>query len=154
DLYRHVRFGKEVTRCAFQEHRWRVETRDGSAATADILITATGFLHIPVFPKIPGMDSFAGELMHNSRWKPDVRVDGKTVAIIGTGSSGVQLVPALIDRVAKLDVYQRTPQWIFPLPNEKYSLRDRVIRKLLPWIPPRIFRRFLEEFNSGLGQAV
>lgn len=154
DLYRHVRFGKEIARCEFSDHRWHVETRDGSKATSDILISASGFLHVPAIPDLPGAASFRGELMHNSRWKPGALVDGKRVAVIGTGSSGVQLVPALVDRVAKLDVYQRTPQWIFPLPNEQYSLRDRITRRFCPWIPRRIFRRYLEEFNSGLGEAV
>src|ERR1700754_2040867 len=69
DLYRHVRFGKEITRCEFRDHRWHVDTRDGARTTADILIAATGFLHVPVIPDLPGAASFRGELMHNSRWK-------------------------------------------------------------------------------------
>lgn len=154
DLYPHVRCGKEITRGELRDHRWHLHMRDGSTTTADVLIAATGFLHVAVMPEIPGAASFGGELMHNSRWKPDVVVDGRRVAVIGTGSSGVQLVPALVDRVARLDVYQRTPQWIFPLPNDQYSLWDRIARRLCPWIPAKIFRRYLEEFNSGLGEAV
>ncbi len=153
-LYRHIRFGKEVVRCDFQDCRWRVETRDGETSTADVIVAATGFLHVPVLPDIDGMESFAGALMHNSRWDQKVRIDGARVAVIGTGSSGVQLVPAIVDRVSRLFIYQRTPQWLFPLPNERYSRWDRFKRRIFPRIPERIFSRYLEEFNAGLGQAV
>lgn len=154
DLYRHIRFGKEVTRCDYRDCQWRVETRDGVADTADVLIAATGFLHVPVLPDIAGMNSFSGALMHNARWNAGVQIDGKRVAVIGTGSSGVQLVPAIVDRVSKLFVYQRTPQWIFPLQNEQYTPWERLKRKMFPWLPAQIFNRYVEEFNGGLGRAV
>lgn len=154
DLYRHVRFGKEVVHCEFRDQQWHVRTRDGSSSTADVLIAATGFLHVPVLPEIEGIDTFSGELTHNARWNPATTIDSKRVAIIGTGSSGVQLVSAIADRVSRLLVFQRTPQWIFPLKNEQYSRWDRLVRRLRPSIPLRIFTRYLEEFNDGLGQAV
>jgi cation diffusion facilitator CzcD-associated flavoprotein CzcO len=153
-LYRHIRFGKEVVRCGYRDCQWQIETRDGEANTADAIVAATGFLHVPVLPDIAGMDTFAGALMHNSRWDPSVRIDGRRVAVIGTGSSGVQLVPAIVDRVRSLSIYQRTPQWLFPLPNEQYPLWQRFKRRLFPWIPGRIFDRYLQEFNTSLGHAV
>lgn len=154
DLYRHVRFDKEVIRCQYHDCRWQVETRDGATEHADVIVAATGFLHVPVAPHIEGMSSFSGVLTHNAHWHDGVQVDGKRVAIIGTGSSGVQLLPAIVDRVAKVFVHQRTPQWIFPLPNEQYSLWERLKRRLLPWLPAKIYDRYLQEFNGGLGQAV
>jgi cation diffusion facilitator CzcD-associated flavoprotein CzcO len=154
NLHRHIRFDKEVIRCEYRNYQWRVETRDGAVDTADAIVAATGFLHVPVLPNIVGMNSFSGDLMHNARWSAGVQIDGKRVAVIGTGSSGVQLVPAIVDRVSKLFVYQRTPQWIFPLQNEQYTRWQRFKRHVFPWIPLQIFNRYLEEFNAGLGQAV
>jgi cation diffusion facilitator CzcD-associated flavoprotein CzcO len=154
DLYRHIRFGKEVIRCDYGDCQWRIETRDGLADTADVIVAATGFLHVPALPDIAGMNSFSGDLIHNARWNAGVQIDGKRVAVIGTGSSGVQLVPAIVGRVSNLFVYQRTPQWIFPLQNEQYTRGERFKRRIFPWIPVQIFNRYLEEFNAGLGQAV
>jgi cation diffusion facilitator CzcD-associated flavoprotein CzcO len=154
DIYRHVRFGREVVRCTYDDCQWRVETRDGATERADVLITASGFLHVPHVPRIEGLETFAGVVTHNSHWHDGIRVDGHRVAIVGTGSSGVQLAPAIVDRVAKLEVFQRTPQWIFPLPNEQYGAADRLKRRLMPWRPAQIYDRYLQEFNGGLGQAV
>lgn len=154
DLYRHIHFHKEVISCEYHGGQWHVTTADGATAVADALISATGFLHVPALPPIAGMDTFGGTLLHSSQWDPDIRIDGRRVAVIGTGSTGVQLVPAIVGRVSALHVYQRTPQWIFPLPNEQYSRWQRLKRRLLPWIPARLFDRYLEEFNAGLGQAV
>jgi cation diffusion facilitator CzcD-associated flavoprotein CzcO len=154
DLRRHIRFGREVIRCTYDDCGWQVATRDGATEQADVLIAASGFLHVPVVPPIEGMESFSGVLTHNAHWHDGIRIDGKRVAIVGTGSSGVQLTPAIVDRVAKLYVYQRTPQWIFPLPNEQYGPAERLKRRLLPWRPAQIYDRYLQEFNGGLGQAV
>ena len=66
-------------------------------------------MHKPLFPKIDGLESFAGPVVHTGRWDPDLALEGKRVAVIGTGASAIQVVPAIVDEVASLSVFQRTP---------------------------------------------
>src|SRR5687767_11439832 len=105
---RRIRFGEEVTRCAFEDGRWRLETKSGRRDEADVVIAATGVLHHPNVPELPGLDSFEGALFHSARWDHAVKLDGRRVGIIGTGSTAVQIVSALVDRVAELVLFQRT----------------------------------------------
>ena len=119
DLRRHMRFGAKVTSAVFDEPsgRWSV-IAGGSELRAQFLIAATGVLSVPYFPDVPGREDFRGESYHTGRW-PMAPVDfaGKRVAVIGTGSSGVQIIPAIADDVASLTVYQRTANWCTPLNN-------------------------------------
>jgi cation diffusion facilitator CzcD-associated flavoprotein CzcO len=130
DLRRHVRFGTRVTAAAFDEPSatWTVTTGDGggdgasgrAAGTvrARYLVAATGVLSVPYFPDLPGRGDFRGASYHTGLW-PTTPVDfaGKRVAVIGTGSSGVQIVPVIAGEVASLTVYQRTANWCTPLNN-------------------------------------
>ena len=120
DLRRHMRFGASVTSAAFNERSgcWTVTAGDGSAVSARYLIAATGVLSVPYVPEVPGREEFAGEAYHTGRW-PATPVDftGKRVAVIGTSSSGVQVVPAIADDVASLTVFQRSANWCTPLNN-------------------------------------
>jgi cation diffusion facilitator CzcD-associated flavoprotein CzcO len=108
-----------------------VETGNGAAYRARYLIAATGVLSVPFFPDVPGRADFRGESYHTGLW-PSKPVDfaGKRVAVVGTGSSGVQLVPAIAADVASLTVYQRTANWCTPLnnapitPDEQVQLRE------------------------------
>ena len=118
---RHIRFGEEVVEARFEEGRWLVRTSTGEEATADFLVTATGFLHHPKLPDIPGLGRFAGSVFHSARWDHDVALEGRRVALIGTGSSGVQITVGLSGIVDRLFVFQRTAQWIFPAPNRRYT---------------------------------
>ncbi len=122
-----IRFSEEVTRCEFVGGRWRIETSRGRADDADVVIAASGVMHHPNLPDFPGLDSFAGAAFHSARWDHDVPVDARRVGIIGTGSTAVQLVAALVDRVAKLVVFQRTAQWIMPQDNVAYTPEQRAI---------------------------
>jgi cation diffusion facilitator CzcD-associated flavoprotein CzcO len=119
-LRRHMRFGARVTQADYDERSgtWRVSADDGTQVSARFLIAATGVLSIPYVPDIPGRDDFAGESYHTGLW-PDgpVDFDGKRIAVVGTSSSGVQVVPAIVDRVETLTVYQRTANWCTPLNN-------------------------------------
>ncbi len=76
-----------------------------------MLVSAVGALHVPKVPDLAGLDTFAGTTFHSATWRHDVDLTGQRVAVIGTGASGAQLVPAIADRVAQLDLYQRTPTW-------------------------------------------
>jgi cation diffusion facilitator CzcD-associated flavoprotein CzcO len=120
DLRRHMRCGARVVSATFDEQSgsWTVATADGADHRARFLIAATGVLSVPYFPDVPGRDDFQGEQHHTGRWpQTPVDFDGKRVAVVGTGSSGVQIIPVIADRVASLTVYQRTPNWCTPLNN-------------------------------------
>lgn len=84
-------------------------------------LTATGVLHQPVTPDIDGLDSFEGACFHSSRWDHSIGLAGKRVGIIGSGSTAAQIVGAITDRVGEMHVFQRTPQWMAPRPQKKYS---------------------------------
>ena len=125
DLLPSIRFGVEVTRCAFEDGRWQLDLADGSSDVADFVIAATGVLHHPAMPDIDGLDDFAGPAFHSARWDHDVELAGKRVGVIGTGSSAVQIVSAVVDEVDRLSLFQRTPQWITPIENPAYSDEER-----------------------------
>jgi cation diffusion facilitator CzcD-associated flavoprotein CzcO len=119
DLRRHMRFGVRVTAAAFDERaaRWTVRS-DRGAFCARFMVAATGVLSVPYFPDVPGRADFAGEAYHTGLWpRTPVELAGKRVAVIGTGSSGVQIIPAIVGDVACLTVYQRTANWCTPLNN-------------------------------------
>jgi cation diffusion facilitator CzcD-associated flavoprotein CzcO len=120
DLRRAIRFGARVTEARYDEASaiWTVTTADGAEVRARFLISATGVLSIPQFPDVPGREDFRGVQHHTGLW-PSAPVDfaGKRVAVIGTGSSGVQIVPVIADEVSSLTVYQRTANWATPLNN-------------------------------------
>ena len=120
-----IRFGKEVTRCAFEDGRWRLAFSDGSTDAADVVIAATGVLHHPAYPDIEGLDAFAGACFHSARWDDSVPLAGKRVGVVGTGSSAIQIVSALVDRVGELVLFQRTPQWIAPAENPAYGEEEK-----------------------------
>jgi len=115
-----IRYGVEVTGLRWTEGRWEVETSAGTDA-ADVVIAATGVLHHPAMPDIAGLETFAGAAFHSARWDHSVSLEGARVGVVGTGSSAVQMVCALVDQVASLTMFQRTPQWIMPAPNPAVS---------------------------------
>lgn len=116
-----IQYRKQVSRCAFTNGRWKIAMTDGSADEADFVIAATGVLHHPAVPDLEGLDSFAGAAFHSARWNHAVSLAGKRVGVIGTGSSAIQIVGALVDEVAELSLFQRTAQWIMPMGNPAYS---------------------------------
>jgi cation diffusion facilitator CzcD-associated flavoprotein CzcO len=120
-----IRYGREVTRCAFERGRWRLGLSDGSTDEADFVIAATGVLHHPASPDIPGIASFAGPCFHSACWDHGVAIAGKRVGVVGTGSSAIQIVGAIVDEVAELRLYQRTPQWVAPMENPPYTDEEK-----------------------------
>jgi cation diffusion facilitator CzcD-associated flavoprotein CzcO len=120
DLRRHMRFGAKVTSAAYDEAsgKWTVVASDGTELRTQFLIAATGVLSVPYFPDVPGREDFRGESYHTGMWPATpVGFADKRVAVIGTGSSGVQIIPAIAGEVASLTVYQRTANWCTPLNN-------------------------------------
>jgi cation diffusion facilitator CzcD-associated flavoprotein CzcO len=120
-----VRFGDQVERCVFSEGRWDLTTSSGHRDQVDVVIAATGVLHHPKYPVIEGLDTFKGAMFHSARWDDSVPLEGARVGIIGTGSTAVQMVSALVSRVARLSLFQRTAQWIMPQENPAYSDEER-----------------------------
>lgn len=116
-----IQYGKKITRCEFENGRWTVEMADGSTDVGDFVIAATGVLHHPSYPDIEGLDSFEGAAFHSARWNHDTTTTGKRVGVVGTGSTAIQIVSSLVDDVAELTLFQRTPQWIMPIENPAYS---------------------------------
>ncbi|MBA0126204.1 NAD(P)/FAD-dependent oxidoreductase [Haloechinothrix sp. YIM 98757] len=119
DLRRHIRFHTNVTGLEYHEETalWSARTEDGSSFTARAAVMATGPLSNASLPDIPGIDTYQGHTIHSARWDHDYDFTGKHVAVIGTGASGVQIIPELAARARKVKVFQRTPGWVLPKPN-------------------------------------
>lgn len=116
-----TRFGTEITACDFVGGRWHLTTAAGEHDEFDVVIAATGVLHRPRIPDIAGLDRFAGRAFHSARWDHSAPIDGARVGVVGTGSTAVQIVTAITERVERLVLFQRTAQWILPQPNPVYE---------------------------------
>ncbi|MEV6646335.1 NAD(P)/FAD-dependent oxidoreductase [Amycolatopsis sp. NPDC051371] len=134
DLRKFVRFGQEMTgaRWDADENRWHVATRGGDEFVAGALVAGVGALHLPQIPELPGIENFAGPAFHSARWRHDVDLTGKKVAVIGTGASAVQFVPKIAPEVGELTLFQRTPPWIMPKADHEMSGRTRALFKAFP----------------------
>jgi cation diffusion facilitator CzcD-associated flavoprotein CzcO len=106
--------------------------QNGEEAVADFIVTACGVLHHPRYPDIEGLDDFQGPIFHSARWDHSVPLESKRIAVIGTGSTGVQIVGELADVASNLLHFSRTPQWIFPMPNWKFSRFSRWVMARWP----------------------
>ncbi|MEU6660659.1 NAD(P)/FAD-dependent oxidoreductase [Streptomyces sp. NPDC046821] len=130
----HIRFDHEVMEARWDTEKlwWEVETSQGTL-TADVVISATGPLSDPKTPDIKGLDSFPGKVFHSARWDHDYDLRGKRVAVIGTGASAIQIVPAIQRDVAKLTLFQRTPPWVMPRADRAISGAERWLHRQLPF---------------------
>lgn len=113
---------------------WEIQASTGRLIRAKAVVVATGQLHQPAFPDIPGMDEYAGELFHSAQWDQSVDLTGKRVAVIGTGASAVQFVPELAEVAGQLDVYQRTGNWFMPRRNRTYPRALAFAIKRIPGV--------------------
>lgn len=134
-LIEHTRFGQRVERARWidADARWEIQTSTGDRYRSRFLISAVGPLHHPAYPDLPGIDTFAGPAFHSATWRHDVDLTGKRVAVIGTGASAIQFVPAIVDQVSQLTIFQRTPPWIVPKADRPFDERHR---RLARWFPP------------------
>ncbi|MFW0874156.1 flavin-containing monooxygenase [Rhodococcoides corynebacterioides] len=116
DLRSRIRFDTEVSSAEYDADRqgWTVRTAAGEVLTADVVITATGQLNRPKVPPIPGLADFAGPIFHTAQWPADLDLTGKRVAIVGSGASAMQVLPAIASTVEHATVFQRSPQWVAP----------------------------------------
>jgi cation diffusion facilitator CzcD-associated flavoprotein CzcO len=132
DLRRHIHVGNRVVSAIFDggSGTWTVRTASGNEVRARFVVAATGVLSVPFFPATPGREDFRGESYHTGLWPATpVSFTGKRVAVIGTGASGVQLIPAIAADVASLTVYQRSPNWCTPLNNRPITQDEQAALK-------------------------
>ncbi|HEX7291129.1 MAG TPA: NAD(P)/FAD-dependent oxidoreductase [Conexibacter sp.] len=129
----HVVTGADVLSAQWDEgaQRWRIRTTRGDW-TARALISATGPWSEPVLPDVPGLDRFAGEVFHSSRWNHAHDLTGRRVAVIGTGASAVQFVPRIQSQVERLTVFQRTAQWVLPKLDRRVTAAEQALYRRLP----------------------
>lgn len=127
DLRRHLLLGTRMRSVRWNGTGWDCQLdRAGTASTltADVVVSAVGLFGAPKLPDISGLSDFAGTLMHTARWDDRVELAGKRVAVIGTGASGVQVVPELAKIAGRLSVFQRTPPWMVPKDDRPYSASE------------------------------
>ena len=143
-----VRTGTEVKSARWDEGRrkWILATAAGDHR-ADLLITACGQLSVPKLPSIPGLESFEGPVFHTAEWRHDVDLVGKRVAVLGTGCSAIQVVPAIQSAARRIDVYQRSPGWTFPKGDYAYPPRVRQLFARFPALQ-RLDRAAVFAFNE------
>lgn len=130
----HVRFGAEVTRATYDQSEacWRLEVNDRAALSADVLVLAHGLLSQPHTPSLPGLGGFTGDSFHSAAWDHEVDLNGKRVAVVGTGASSIQFVPKIAQEARRLYVFQRTAPWILPKRDRPISDFERRLFRALP----------------------
>lgn len=144
----YVQFNTEVKEARYVDGEWQVTTNRDQLIKADFLIAACGVLHHPVIPDFEGRDSFKGASFHTARWDHSVSLAGKKVGVIGTGSTAVQMVKPVSREASELKLFQRTPQWIFPIPNRRYTKLDKTIAQI-PWMRKTARDFWDQAFDQG-----
>ncbi|WP_280384670.1 flavin-containing monooxygenase [Nocardia wallacei] len=139
-LHRHTRWHSEITAAEFDGRAWHLTTAAGARERFDFVVCATGFLHHPRLPQIPGLDDFAGPAFHSSRWDHGIDLRGKRIGVIGTGSTGTQLVRALAGRVPRVVLFQRSAQWVLPTVNRPYTRLSRALYRRWPALSALSYR--------------
>jgi cation diffusion facilitator CzcD-associated flavoprotein CzcO len=143
NVRRYMRFNTTVEGARWDDEAevWRVALAGGETLDAQFLVAATGFLSQPRLPDIPGIDAFAGRIIHTADWDDSYSVQGRRAAVIGTGSTGVQVIPELAKKASELTVYQRTPIWVMPKPDvalspavQRIFARLPVAQRIVRWI--------------------
>ncbi|WP_327241831.1 flavin-containing monooxygenase [Streptomyces sp. NBC_01320] len=136
-----VQYGTELESATWNDtaQHWSVTLRmpDGTRREADygVIVSAVGQFNRPSSPKLPGLDTFTGPVVHTAAWDPQLDLAGKRVAVVGSGASAMQLVPAIRRKASHVTVFQRSPQWILPNPNagEDVSEQKKFLMAHVPW---------------------
>ncbi|MBV8443294.1 MAG: NAD(P)/FAD-dependent oxidoreductase [Hyphomicrobiales bacterium] len=153
-LAEHVRLNTEVVRATFDESRglWRVETSTGESIFARALITTTGQLNRPAYPKIPGLEKFRGKTFHSSRWNHDHDLTGRRVGVIGTGASAIQFVAHVAERADHMTLFQRTAPYVLPKPDRKITRAEHWVHRNVPFARKLVRGTVYSIFESlGIG---
>jgi len=149
-----TKFNTEISRIEFRDGRWHIETGQGEKDEADFIIAATGVLHHPSYPDIEGLEDFKGPLFHSARWDHSVPIEGKRVALIGTGSSAIQMTGGMVGTVSDLYLFQRTPQWVLPLPNPEIDEETKELYRTDPAAMQSAREELYNNFSDNFATAV
>jgi cation diffusion facilitator CzcD-associated flavoprotein CzcO len=152
-LRQHIRFGSDVTAARYDDAKWWVTTAAGEEAF-DVLVTATGVLRVPRYPDVEGLETFSGSTFHSARWDHSISLHDKRIGLIGTGSTGVQITSALGGNVRRLEIFQRTPQWVLPTPNLRYRAFTKAALQRWPALNGFAYRFWRGYFENTFGRAV
>ena len=146
-----VHTGVAVAACEWSDEtrRWTVEAEDGRSWEADAVVLATGQLHQPAIPRLPGAEQFRGRSFHSAAWDHDYDLRGRRVAVIGTGASAVQFVPHVAERAERLFVFQRTGNWFLPRETQPYPGPVRWLFEHVPGLQA-YRRRFVYNYGEFL----
>lgn len=147
-------YSEEVAFARHDGQRWHLRTSSGRTDVADVIIAATGVFHHPHIPQLSGLDTFAGDLLHTAKWDSSCDLAGRRIGIIGTGSSAVQTVGAVIDEVQHLTLFQRTAQWVLPQDNPSYSEAEKSSFRSNPESQAQLHDEVSELFADGFANAV
>jgi cation diffusion facilitator CzcD-associated flavoprotein CzcO len=132
----HIRFRAPITEARFDEAagQWVLKLAGEEEVRADVVVSGTGGLSRPAFPDIPGLEHFQGKVFHSARWDHGYDLTDKTVAVVGTGASAIQIVPQIAPRVKQLHLFQRTPPWVLPKDDRAIGPRERKLYQALPFL--------------------
>ena len=135
ELAPYLRFNNGLERAVFdeQQQRWQLSFSNGRHVSARVLVSGMGGLSRAAIPDIPGIERFKAKAFHSQHWDHAYPLEGKRVAVIGTGASAIQFVPQIAPQVAHLDLFQRTPPWIMPKPDRTISPFERWLFRHLPF---------------------
>ena len=136
ELYEHIKFNTKFKRAEFdaEARKWHIEDGNGRRYAANFLVSAIGQLNRPTIPDIPGLGQFQGDSWHTARWRHDVSLTAKRVAVIGVGASAIQLIPQIADEAKELQIYQRSPHWVYPLGDHRYSGPRQAAFRYVPFL--------------------
>lgn len=150
----YTKFNEEIIDTKHVDGKWHIETASGLTDSAEFLVAATGVLHKINEPEFEGIESFEGAKFHTARWDHDVELKDKRIGIIGTGSTAMQTVDPLSNVVKKLTMFQRTPQWVFPIPDKAYSKLWIKSATRFPILGKGLYRFYKFMTESSIGPAV
>ncbi|MGN6610192.1 MAG: flavin-containing monooxygenase [Angustibacter sp.] len=136
EVAQRIRYGEELVEATYDGGVWHLRTARSTRLSARSLVLATGALSEPFVPPLPGLESFRGNVFHTATWPDDdtEAIDGRRVAVLGTGASAVQAVPQIAQRAAHLTVLQRTPSWIIPKGDREITLKEQERLERKPWL--------------------
>jgi 4-hydroxyacetophenone monooxygenase len=155
-------FNTTVQRVAWDAaaNQWHVTVRDAEGGeethVADVVLSAVGVLNVPQIPRIKGIESFPGEVVHTARWNDGIDVAGKRIAVVGNGASAMQIVPAIAERVEHMTIFARSKQWIAPFPQFGRQIPEgvRYLMRVVPlyrdWYQQRLTWTFNDRIHSSL----
>ena len=150
----HTSFRTRVTEAEWVDGVWRLRTDDGREEEYDFVVTAAGGLVHTKKPELEGLETFAGSVFHSAEWDHSVALEGKRIGVIGTGSTGMQITRALAPVAGHFALFQRTAQWIFPLPNRSYTRATRWLYRRFPALNRVAYRGWQLLFEATFGRAV